>query len=126
MHQVIRYKAADLSLPWAVEPDEIYDSFFAALFARSISLQFQNRLHFAHYVEKSVRRSTKRTLRAGIHHDEISLDACTNVFASQGSVVNDLIWEEDLAGADASLSNRERNICALRQEGRTWCEVGHN
>ena len=63
MHCVIRWKAADLRMEWAVDPDDIYDSFFMDLFKRNCRTQFVNALHFSNYVEKSLRRSTRRRLR---------------------------------------------------------------
>ncbi|MDA1051518.1 MAG: sigma-70 family RNA polymerase sigma factor [Planctomycetota bacterium] len=123
MHNVIRYKAADLSLEWAVDPDEIYDLFFVALFTRCRPIHFEDRIHFARYVEKSVRRSTKRTLQAGHHHYEINLEACAEM-AIDVSVLDELIWNEQFDAACAALTDREHTICALVIEGCTWRDVG--
>jgi len=120
---VIRYKAADLSMGWAVEPDDIYDSFFVALFARCPPIRFQDRIHFACYVEKSVRRSTKRTLQRNIRRSEMSLEACAEI-ANEVSVVEELIWQEQFAAASTALSKREKIICECVSNGVTWREVG--
>ena len=108
---------------WAIEPDEIYDSFFAVLFTRSVPIQFNDRIHFACYVEKSVRRSTMRTLQRDIRQAEMSLDVCAEI-ATKSSVVEELIWQEEFNAASAALSERERTICEYVTDGVKWREIG--
>jgi RNA polymerase sigma factor (sigma-70 family) len=122
MHRVIRCKASDLGLERAVDPDDIYDAFFYRLFSRRPGIPFESESHFARYLEKSLRRSTIRTLQAGRRRVEVSLDAFDE-FASNESVLDELIWEESLAAARAALSDRETTICSLFQAGHTWVEV---
>ncbi len=125
MHHVIRLKAADLRLEWAVDPDDIYDSCFVKLFTRRHSFSFENAQHFANYVEKSVRRFTTRSLRADKSRYEISLTARTDI-ATFGGVVEELIWQEEMEAARTALTRREKAICTLVKAGYTWREVGQH
>jgi DNA-binding NarL/FixJ family response regulator len=123
MHRVIRLKAADLSREWAVEPDEIYDSFMAALLTRRTPIQFHDRIHFACYIEKSVRRQTKRILHAARRFHEVGLEVCGEVSVDV-SALEELIREEELASASAALTDREQAICSLVTQGCTWRVAG--
>lgn len=54
MHRVIRFKAADLRLAWAVEPDDIYDAFMSDFFNRRVR----------HFIDASIWPAMSRSVCA--------------------------------------------------------------
>ncbi|QDV11704.1 hypothetical protein CA51_15790 [Rosistilla oblonga] len=122
MHRIIRLKAADLGMEWAIDADDVYDEFIVERFALKRPREFQNAYHFTCYVEKCLRRKTSRaaaltrTSNAWIEgfHERLVASVTTE----------DFIWREELAVARASLTLREDLICLLVQEQLSWHEIG--
>ncbi len=126
MHRVIRLKAADLHLEWAVDPDDIYDSFFVELFHRAHCICFADARHFARYVAKSLRRRTRRCLFASRNQSPLSFEVLSELVAADSDVVDEAIWAELLDAAYLKLTQRERMICKLVRDGCSWQEVGQH
>lgn len=123
MHCVIRQKANDLRLQWAVDPDDIYDLFFSELFNSNQFPTVANAGHFANYVAKSLRRTTKRRLQIWKCENDLRVDVCLDEVAAT-PIINELEQEEQLNRLYGKLSQRERDLCSLVKEGCGWREIG--
>ncbi|MDA1051702.1 MAG: sigma-70 family RNA polymerase sigma factor [Planctomycetota bacterium] len=127
LRRVIRLKLRDLKIEWAVEPDDVLDSFFIRLYNGGAKISFNDALHSTNYCEQALRNKCVQVLRRVIPRLATSIEDCPPELLADPHATTDegtLEWDERLEQAYSRLTHREREICWLELEGLTWEEIG--
>ena len=126
LRRIIRLKLRDLNLEWAVEPDDILDSFFIRLCGGRAKISIRDALHFTNYCEQALRNKCVTVLRWIIPRlADPSDDFPIEVFGVyQDDQLANMEWSEQLAKAYAQLTHRERIVCWLVLGDHDWDEIG--
>lgn len=125
LRRVIRLKLRDLKIDWAVEPDDILDSFFIRLCGDRTKTTIRDALHFTNYCEQALRNKCITVLRRMIPRlADPTDDLPSELFRAYADETLDRMeWSEQLANAYAQLTHRERIVCWLVLGGHTWDEI---
>lgn len=127
MRRVIKMKLRDLRIEWAVDPEDVFDSFFIRLIRDGTLKGIEDAYHFTNYVEKSVRNKSQQILRKVIRRKAIGLDQFPSDMFEDFHAQEDVeacAWEEQLEQAYSRLGHHERMICWLAGGGQTWQQIG--
>lgn len=127
MRDWIRIKLRRLKIAWAVDPDDVFDSFFARIIEGRIKTVFKTPLHFVNYCEKSLLNKCQQTLRSVILRMASDVAECpTELFedAHATEQLEGFAWNEQLENAYSQLTHLERVVCFFRLGGHNWEEIG--
>lgn len=127
MRRWIEIKLRRMKIAWAVEPDDVLDSFFVRIIAGRVTARFNNPRHFAMYCEKSLLNKCRQTLRSVILRRAKNIAECPSELFEDEGAANDLesfSWDERLEEAYSMLSQLERVICFYRLDDYSWEEIG--
>jgi RNA polymerase sigma factor (sigma-70 family) len=122
----MRLKLRELHISWAVEPDDLLDSFFIHLYNGGAKISIKDALHFTNYCERSLRNRCVGVLRSTIRRLTTRIDDCPPELLAEPDATDSegsLEWEEQLAAAYARLTQRKRVICWLELGGYSWEEI---
>ena len=127
LRRVTQMKLRDLKIHWAVELDDLLDSFFIRLYNGGPKISINDALHFTNYCEQALRNKCIRVLRSVIRRTATRIEDCPpelfEDFRARADIER-MGWEEQLDVAYSRLTHRERVICWLALGGHTWDEIG--
>ena len=127
MRRWIRLRLHKLKIEWAVDPDDVFDSFFVSILEGRVKMDFASPEHFVNYCQSALRNKCLCTLRSVMLRMATNIADCPPEFFDDPSATEDLesfTWDERLENASAQLTQPEREVCYYRIEGLTWQEIG--
>ncbi|MBC8355714.1 MAG: sigma-70 family RNA polymerase sigma factor [Planctomycetes bacterium] len=126
MRRCIAHRLKRLNIAWAVDPDDVFDSFFTRLIAGRVQCRFDSPLHFVNYCERALRNKCQDVLRFVILRKAHDIADCPPELLEDPAALDDLdqfTWDEQLERAYSQLTHIERVVCFLRAGGRSWSEI---
>ncbi|MDA1055634.1 MAG: sigma-70 family RNA polymerase sigma factor [Planctomycetota bacterium] len=127
MRRCIQIRLRQLKIAWAVEPNDVFGSFFVRIIEGRVKRRFASPEHFVNYCESALRNRCLRTLRSVILRMATNIADCPPELFDDPSATDDLesfSWHEQLENAYAQLTHLERVVCFYRIDGQTWQEIG--
>lgn len=127
MRRSIAFRLRKLKIAWAVEPDDVFDSFFVRILEGRVKVCFASPEHFVNDCESALHNECLRTLRSVILRMATNIADCPPDLFDDPSATGDLgsfTWNEQLESAYTQLTNLERVVCYYRMDGQTWHEIG--
>lgn len=127
LRRCIAFRLRRMKIAYAVDPDDLFDSFFGRIIEGRVKIAFKSPLHFINYCEKSLRNKCQQALRSVMLRKATNIAECPPELFEDASATDQLERferNEELESAYSELTHEERVVCFFRAGGHTWEEIG--